>query len=374
MLSGSLSMPADIIVKKDGSSLTVFNVDIGQKYITFTKETAPDSELYRVSREECFAIKPDEGEMTMLDQYPKDGQQSVSVLPAIESDGQVLKAKVADNNQVLIDGYNKSILSYEGKEPSKKKIKTTRDVAIQYGIAPESVLADENIEVDINTYSVAWGGDIKYERCFTVKNKTDRFIYIDLTKSVRHYKENSGSTFYNTLQETHTSGKDAGAGVNLGGVASALGVGGAIGSLASGVSIGGKNSNYSTVSYENPQFLTIPPGGVATMPLKKIYSNSTKKVEEIAEWLHSNLPSIEIEKWSYVELEPKETDYINRFLISYSFSEDLQQRYEICFGIYARALLATPYGIDWPSSKKIKVEGGNGKHLIDVHCHLPKQQ
>lgn len=76
LLASAALANADVIVKKDGTTMTVYNIEVGAKFITYTKAESLDSELGRVNKEECFAIKTDKGEMVAID--AQSGQQLAS--------------------------------------------------------------------------------------------------------------------------------------------------------------------------------------------------------------------------------------------------------------------------------------------------------
>ena len=73
---------------------------------------------------------------------------------------------------------------------------------------------------------------------FLVQNKTNKPIYIDLGNSF-YISLGQSTCYYVPSSTTTSSSSGGGAGVNLGSVAGALGVGGVVGQLAGGVNVGG---------------------------------------------------------------------------------------------------------------------------------------
>ena len=74
-----------------------------------------------------------------------------------------------------------------------------------------------------------------------VQNKTDHTIYIDLGNTFIT-RSGEAQAYYVPSSTVTSKGKTAGGSVNLGSVASAVGIGGAVGTLAGGVNVGGSNS------------------------------------------------------------------------------------------------------------------------------------
>ena len=58
---------ADIIVKKDGTTLNVFNVERSSKSVIYTETADADAPLRKIPVEECFAIKIGDGEMVTIE-------------------------------------------------------------------------------------------------------------------------------------------------------------------------------------------------------------------------------------------------------------------------------------------------------------------
>lgn len=92
----------------------------------------------------------------------------------------------------------------------------------------------------------------------TVWNKTDRVIYIDKGSSFVYVNNKAQSLFSNSSYSSG-SGSLGGASVNLGGVASALGIGGAAGSILGGVSVGGGRSSQSSTTVYEQRVMAIAP-------------------------------------------------------------------------------------------------------------------
>lgn len=138
---------------------------------------------------------------------------------------------------------------------------------------------DANVKVVI-----AFEGTAK----LVVYNKTDQVIYVDKENTFAYTNNVPENLFKNTVQTTGKS-SNSGATVNMGSVASALGIGGALGTLASGVNVGGgSGTTSSTMTYEK-RILSIAPEATAILyewnPVEDL--GKTRYIEEKG-WLGSN--------------------------------------------------------------------------------------
>ena len=56
----------DLIVKKSGDVLTVYNIDISDKWVYYTSDESAESELKRIARHDVFSVKVGSGEMQVI--------------------------------------------------------------------------------------------------------------------------------------------------------------------------------------------------------------------------------------------------------------------------------------------------------------------
>lgn len=286
-----MSLEADIIVKKDGGTLNVFNIEVGPKYITFTKEESPDSELGRVLCDECFAIKTAEGEMTAISDFNSNGKTSSSSEPAeptTEYSQICIPPNPAPDNMELINKYNNSIPKLRKPNKEGKTVKAN-DVIKALGFLESSVLSDSIVTISFEKVGVYyldygdegyWGEDLSREGVYKVKvsNKSTKNIYVDMANSFRINSKGDAESFYDSKTLSHTSNNGGSVGVNLGAVTGALGVGGVLGTLASGISLGKGNSSGTVVTETQDAIVVVPPGGTITMPQRIAVSPNGKKV------------------------------------------------------------------------------------------------
>ena len=105
------------------------------------------------------------------------------------------------------------------------------------------------------------------------ENNSDRIMTIDRTKSFFQNQNALAQMYYDPTVQTNTTsttqGSGRGVGVNLGVVASAVGIGGVLGAALTGVNVGGSNStsttNTNTTYVIDQPKVSIPPQGRVSM-------------------------------------------------------------------------------------------------------------
>lgn len=99
---------------------------------------------------------------------------------------------------------------------------------------------------------------------FSISNKTDNTIYIDLGNTF-YVSMGQSFPYYVPVSTTTSSGSSSGAGVNAGAIAGALGIGGGLATLASGINIGGGKSNATTTTTFSQRVIALPPHSTHTL-------------------------------------------------------------------------------------------------------------
>lgn len=130
-----------------------------------------------------------------------------------------------------------------------------------------------------------------------VQNNTGEIMTIDMVKSFVVTTSGKSLSFYDPTvrveSTTASSSTSNGGSLNLGSVASVLGIGGVVGTLANGINVGGSNTN--GVSTTNTTYLSdmpqvsLAPHSVGTMP--KVFNVGT-----IRDKSYTNVPYREISR------------------------------------------------------------------------------
>lgn len=163
----------------------------------------------------------------------------------------------------------------------------------------KQIYEDENVRVVI-----AMEDD---DPCLAILNKTDRVIYLDKGSSFAYENGVATCLFSNSSHSTGT-GSSGGASVNLGGIASALGVGGAVGGILSGVNVGGGQSRQSSTTFYEQRVMAMAP--------KAYYKLYTWNIRF---YLANRKPRKQGRTWSYGR---DNTPYAIEALLKYSLEEN----------------------------------------------------
>ena len=116
-----------------------------------------------------------------------------------------------------------------------------------------------------------------------MKNKTSRILYVDLGTT---FFIRLGETicFYTPSSTTTSHGKSGGAGVNLGAVTGALGIGGVAGNLANGVNVGGGTTSSTTSTTYSQRIVAVPPMSSIELTPQYLFGNERKTICHGAEY------------------------------------------------------------------------------------------
>ncbi len=179
-----------------------------------------------------------------------------------------------------------------------------------------------------------------------ITNRTNKTIFIDLANTF-FIRQGEATPYYVPSSTSSTSGSSSGAGVNLGGITGALGVGGALGSLASGVTVGGSSSSASTTTTYAQRIISIPPMSKKELdpqlffPTTKTYSNIYVRRYRQVNWVYYNPRFTQKDFKTGDEIIWTEATSPLKFgkFITYSFYEDMHSIQTIKTDFYIQRTL-----------------------------------
>lgn len=352
LFCGQALRAQDLLVKKSGEVLTVFNIDIADRWVYYTQEASTDSDLKRIAREEVFSVKIAGGEMQTIGAVqpavPAAPQPAAPVSEAAneqEATGprQIVRPAAADNaeliaqyNRVHITGVKENIKGNKLAQPSNKP--TDNGVAI-LKISEESVLSNEDVEVQISLVAKQYS---LYGYRIFVRNKTNKVLYLDLANTFRIMSNGTAKIYFDDTQITRTTGGSTGGAVNLGAVAGGVGIGGAVGTIASGINVGGAREASVSQTYKNERILKIPPRGRGELPAA--YRAKGKEVVEDYDLFVMVFPAMQysdIALWSIRTYTEADSPWKNHFSICYSTEADFATYSNLEFSLYLGQLIGT---------------------------------
>lgn len=283
-------MPAvaqDKIITKDGDVLQGWNVEVSDKYVFYNTENKTDADIKRMEKDKVLMVKRQDGSTLNLyeDAQPAEKQAPAAAEPT--GQGPVM-VKVTDLDDAARKANEEALaqvnaeITYQPEEGEEDK--DAKWALLSWGVKDGSVLDDGNIRISFvrgTMYSLKNKPDVfnPIGETFAyglqgpaisvrIENKSDRTVYVDLGNSF-FVRMGKSICYYVPSSTTSTSSSSSGAGVNLGSVANALGIGGTVGQLAGGVNVGGGSTNGGSTTTYAQRIISIPPK--ANYDLSAIY-------------------------------------------------------------------------------------------------------
>ena len=112
---------------------------------------------------------------------------------------------------------------------------------------------------------------------FSISNKTDNTIYIDLGNTF-YVSMGQSVGYYVPTSTTTTNSSSSGVGINAGAIAGAMGIGGVAGKLAGGINFGGGSTSGTAVTTFSQRVVAIAPGSTYNLDPQYIFCNETRSI------------------------------------------------------------------------------------------------
>lgn len=340
----SLNVSAqDVIVKKDGSTILSKVLEVNQKDIRYKKYSNQNGPTYTIDKSEIMTVNYENGEK---DDFRTSDNKDVKNDEYNErnSSQRLIEKKPSENNAKLIEKYRGDI----------QFTKTASDKDAKYffpimAVSDSSLLSNDEIEMRFVPAMVYDGNaeDYNLRHYIEIENKTNRTIYIDLANTFRVYTDNTYKSYYDTEQTSVSHGNSSGRAVGLGGIASVLGIGGIAGALANSVTIGGSSQNTVMTTYSKERIKAIPPHATANLTeyeQVKIKKGNYKTISDLETWgfyLHNQRGVVKKDGHKFYNEE--NTPYTNKYIITYSTSQDFSTYSMLNAKVYARCIIGSFY-------------------------------
>ena len=265
----------DKLITQTGDVKIVYNVEVGTNKVFYTLENKKDAPIQQIAKQDVLTIIHPDGSKEMFGvgestPPPPTVHQTPATTVAISNDEKAI-------NDSLMTKYNGQLVTYINDKVKEKK-KTACASYLLPRLKKGSIIGDANIESEINIKVVRdrW---FSYNDNYyvTLKNKTDKTIYIDLGNTF-FIRGSESSPYYVPSATSSTSGKEGSVGLNVGSVAQALGVGGVAGTITNGVNVGGGVSSSLTTTTYAQRFIAIPPMSTKQLAPQLIFPMSCESL------------------------------------------------------------------------------------------------
>lgn len=292
---GGYASAQDLIVKKDGSVIQAKVTKIGISEVEYKKWGNQDGPQYSIAVADILAINYQNGEKETFENVSVSGKSQTA---KSEADGQqsIVQIKPEDlspeakaANDALIAMYNAPV-NLDITERQERKIgDKLYSASVIYGIKNNSLITNDDIEISFVTghllkrkksRPVEWlegHGDLYPALLISVRNKTNRLLYIDLGNTF-FISMGQATCYYVPSSTTTTHGASSGGSVNLGAVTGALGIGGVAGTLANGINVGGESINSTTRTTYSQRIIAVPPMSSVNLPPQYFYGKKSRTV------------------------------------------------------------------------------------------------
>lgn len=305
-MAGNYASAQDLIVKKDGSVIQAKVTKVGTAEVEYKKWTNQDGPQYSIAIADILAINYKNGEKETFENVGTNSGNKPSQ-PAAEAQTSVLPIKPEDlspeakaANDALLAKYNAPAEFVVTKDQYKEDLGKRKSFAAiaRLEVAQSSVLSNDDVEVSItmgflNKASkkapAEWSTQDWYEWHgnpairFSIRNKTRQTIYVDLANTF-YVTMGQSSPYYVPSSTSTSNSSSGGASVNLGAVASVVGIGGAAGTLANGVNVGGGSSSTTTSTTYAQRIIAIAPLASVELSPQYLFCNEAKTITKGLEY------------------------------------------------------------------------------------------
>lgn len=327
MLLASISLYAqDIIVKRDGSTISAKVLTVGTSVVEYKKWTNQDGPTYSIEKSELLSINYENGE-----------KDTFNNIDRVENSNDSRQQVANTSNSGLPDDDNEEQKALYSELPNLNVKVSNKESKVFFPImafTESSVISTKELTIiiDPNTveyYDGGWKTKIGY--AIQIVNKTDIPIYIDRARCFRRYNDYETKNYFDNKQYTVTNGNISGLGASVG-----------FGPIGIGTTHSSVSSN--TETYGVDRILAIGPHSKANLiDYKYIRLSETKAkfktVSDIEYWgfnLTSNNRVHQGEVRTYSEAD---SPYSNKYLITYSTDSNFGNYYTTEFELYAKYIV-----------------------------------
>lgn len=344
----------DVLITQEGDAHKVYEIEIGGSSIFYKLENTPEAAIQKINKSQVLMIKYQDGRKVIMGEEEKEKEKVAQNEQQEQSMSLTLNEtlEIAALNAKFVEEYNQRKVEFT-EEPKDKR---ASKLFCTFGLKNDARLQDKNVKIALQagenfTHYARETPIFKQEGRYVnpgiqviVENISTRTLYVDLGNSF-FVRNGEASPYYTPSATSTTTGTSGGASINLGSVASALGVGGIAGTLASGVNVGGgKSSSSSTVTYAQ-RIVAIPPKSEIKLEFQRYFLPKCKywKFESLeyhkaAEKIKAS-PSIKINRGETICYTEKDKTLTYGIRIAYAFDEACQQTNSLYADIFLKEIL-----------------------------------
>ncbi len=275
LLCQNMANAQDVIITKDGDALKVWNTEVSSTAVFYREKNAENAPIQRMEKKDILMIKYQDGRKVILD---GDSDATTAENNKTASSKKGMDSELVKLNKERIAAFNSTNISYIGNTPGKN----WGEMAVVLGLQDNSIIENEDVSLSFSMTKyvaehsvgkgilkrekmVEVGEEVKppfdtsiYKIVITIKNKTNKTLYVDLANSFV-ITCGEAQAYYVPTAKSESVGTAGGVGVNLGAVAGAAGISGPLGTLANGVSVGSGRTHQNVTTTFSQRVIAVPP-------------------------------------------------------------------------------------------------------------------
>lgn len=369
----------DVLITKGGDIHTVYGIEVSSSSVFYQLENTANAPIQRIEKNEIFMIKHPDGTKTLFNNENKNNKvlkldslktfevqippislttndQQKSILSHLKNSKHSTSElkDIKTLNEEYINRFNNPEVSY--LYPNKENKKASA-VYCRFAIKKDATFIDENITINYITGGYQYDRENKTFEFRTenrslgnqalavgITNKTDKIIYIDLANTFI-LRLGQAEAYYIPSANYQTTGNTKEVGVNVGGIANAIGIKGVAGAIAQSINVGASKNNSSTDVTYSQRIISIPPKSFKYLDHKLFFTEENTYGFILEEY--NKLEKCALINYYMINGEKKTWNEENASIhfdtyITYSLAPDFSQCNNIRAGIYLKEMIAVP--------------------------------
>lgn len=335
LLCSTAIFAQDVIVKKDGSTILAKVLEVNTDNIRYKKHSNPNGPTYTIGKSEIMSINYENGEKEFFKEESIPSQSKE--IEYKSTDPKYIQRNPSEDNNRLIEMYDKRYQIGKKYKPSKKSVTSCLTT---WGIAPSSMISNEDIEIEFERKFDAHNCQL-FQYAVVIKNRSNHTIYIDRGNSYRVSRDEN-FCYYSGAQVSTSRSSGGGMAVGLGSIANVAGIGGALGTIAQGISVGGGASRSSGMTVNQQRFLVLPPHGRAALATNNEIKGQKLDSYERYIFLKDDINPI-IHKGEVLNYDENNTPYSIDYLITYSDNHNFTTYSVLNTKLYIKQIFGTRF-------------------------------
>ena len=330
----------DVLITTDGDVMTVYIDDIGSSTIYYKTDNSDAAQLQRIDKSKVYMIKKADGTKIDLSSSSTPTQKATTPIASQPMNTELSEA-AKQRNKELIDALNKSASLPEHEKP---KDKLAYSFYATIGVEDNSVMCNDDIEISFEARSDIYcgvGRNGSANISFTIKNNTNKTIFIDLAET--YFVSNGESSAY-YVPTAYSSSTSKTGDANAGTFAGAMG-------------IHDYQTNISTSTVYSQRIISIPPKSYKELDYRQLFMKNQDICQGV--WTYwqeysknrsyrhvafrfgnkKESPNTFLKEGEIINFTSSNSPLKFNFYVTYSFEEECKATNQLSVNLYMKRLI-----------------------------------